>query len=148
MCRGSEISVAMPGAWGLEQCVPTTQPSRQRNRTQSSMCTAGMTTTVRVRLPGWDERRDKEIRKQPSGNPNTSSGGSPALQQYPAIFATTGIYVRLFPYLLVLSFHSTPAICRPQYGFCQAPLTIRLQLNPDFDLGFTRSKFRIHAHVR
>ena len=53
---------------------------------------------------GGMKRRDKEIRKQPSGDP--SSGGNPALQQNPGISTTTGITARLFPYLLIPSFHS------------------------------------------
>ena len=57
---------------------------------------------------GGMKRRDKEIRKQPSGDP--SSGGIPALQQNPGIFTTTGISARVFPDLFISSFHSTPVI--------------------------------------
>ena len=113
-----DLEFNTPAGMPVTQDIPIVNRSQQNWKIQARLAPVLCSSDNR----GGMKRRDEEIRKQPSGDP--SSGGIPALQQNPGIFTSTpvlhqqnpgiytssGISARLFPYLLISSFHSTPVI--------------------------------------
>ena len=57
-------------------------------------------------------------------------------------------YCRLLTRALPFSACAFDIQIKYKFKNLEPTLTIRLQLNPDFDRGYPRSEFRIHAHVR